>query len=361
MTIRHLLPGLALLLLTGLPQTGHAAREIEPNNTPEQATLVDPSQPIEGVIQDQVDFYKIVLPAEGRVNLQLEGYPVGTRVILGVNGFQESGSAPLVEKQGGELASLRLHFDARERAGLVWVKFVFSETACQDLWCAARLTADGPWYTTRTSPLAPAQWQGTEVVEAPTYQLRISQAGRTPADKTTARNTGRPGYQHFKDDASGLSFAYPATWQVSPAAQPQHWELQTIDSRLSGRMKIDLELRLRRDYPGSSAARQLNLAERDLTSRNAEIRKQGLLEAAGQQAPYLVAVFPPPGTTDQEGETARMQVIVPLPDHYCWVGYSGPGADYAGSIKVLENLLQTLQLQPPAPTATPKAPENKPE
>ncbi|PNU21778.1 hypothetical protein C2E25_00685 [Geothermobacter hydrogeniphilus] len=338
-------PIIALLLVIGLSQPLHAARELEPNNSPEQATLVDPAQPITGTVEDQIDYYKIVLTATGTVLVRLDNYPRGADITLGINGFQENDSTPLIKKRGGGGSRLQLRFNARERVGLIWVRFTFADSVCREQWCAARLADNGPWYTTRPSPLAPAEWQGAPVHDAATYRLRIFPPGPFKNEDAAARKTTDiPGYRHFYDAAGGLTFEYPPDWRVSSEPRRRHWSLSAVDPSTGG-MRIDLELRRRSDFPGSSAERQRNLAERDLTARGAEIRKRGTVSAAGHPAPYLVAVLRP--SDNSGGETAHMQVIVPFADDYCWVSYSGPAAAYGEQIGVFENLLKTLRLQSP--------------
>ncbi len=341
-----------LLLSLSLPLTVLAAREVEPNNNPEQATLVDPRQPIAGTIQDQADYYKIILAEAGEVRLRLDGYPAGARIQLGISGFQENNSAPRQETRTDGKDTLRLRFEARDRVGLIWLKFDFAETVCQDQWCAARFTPDGPWFTTRSATGQPTEWQGAKVLPAPSYRLRISSSEQM--DFPTVGTTKHPtlhGYKQFTDSQTGLSFKYPPQWQVSAEA-PGLWRLAAIGDKNGSGMHIDLELRLRRDYPGSSAARQINLAESDLLDHAAEIRKQGRIKVAGTEAPYLVAVIPPPAETTVAEATARLQVVAPLQDHYCWIGYSGPVSAYAGAIGTFETLLQTLSLQPRRPETT---------
>jgi len=342
MYVPTVVPGILFLLLIALPTQCLAAKEIEPNNRPEQATLVDPGQPIEGSIRDQTDIYKIILPESGPVEVQLEGYPRGSHITLGASGFRESEVAPLTERQGGEASTLRLRFAARERAGYIWVKVSFVDTICQEGWCAARLTENGPWYTTTPSPLAPAEWQGQPVLDPPEYQLHILQAGAAGGETSGRQDIA--GYTSYSDPMTGLFFEHPPSWKVMQGGDPISYRITPPEHVLPANLEINLDLRQRSEYPGSSAELQLNLVERDLDARGAKPRKRGTLELQGRSAPYLVVLLP-----GNDGKSlAEMVTVIAFADHYCRVSYIAPAKHYADGVGIYENLLKSLQLKPPA-------------
>jgi len=64
-------------LILSLTTSVDAAREIEPNNHWLQATLIDGSEPVAGVLDDERDFFKLLLPETGEVTVTLDKYPGG--------------------------------------------------------------------------------------------------------------------------------------------------------------------------------------------------------------------------------------------------------------------------------------------
>jgi hypothetical protein len=337
---------LLLMLLFGLSGTVQAAREVEPNNLSGQATMVNPGQEIEGTIEDSIDFFKVILPEAGVVEVLVDSYPAGTRMRLGANGFSQSDDQLLAETVNEGRTQFKLKFSARERVGFIWLEVLFVDQVCHHEWCAVQLVKDGPWYTVKEGINPPPDWQGKQILLPPDYRMTIRQPGLIVASEEAERSRAQlPGYHRFLDQNSGLVFEHPQTWQVSAGTKPETWLVQPNQTDTHG-MRIDLELVHRANTPGSSALLQLNLLERDLGNLGAEIRQRGELQVADSQAPYLVAILPADAATGKPDEMARMQVVVPFSDHYVRVGYFGPSKDYPEAIKIFENLLQTLGIEP---------------
>lgn len=341
-----------LILLLSFPGTVQAAREVEPNNLAGQATMINPSQEILGTIQDDFDFFKIILPEDGAVEVLVDNYPPGTQFRIGANGFSESDDELLAETTNKGRDSFKLKFSAQERVGFIWLEALFADEVCQNEWCAIQLVKDGPWYTVKEGINPPTEWQGKEILEPPGYRMMIRQPALIAAHEKAKNSLEHfPGYRRFSDETSGLTFEHPETWQSSSGEKPETWLVQPAVAGRHG-MRIDLELIHRSDAPGSSADMQLNLIERDLDNLGADIRQRGEMKVAETQAPYLVALLPANPANESPSEIARMQVVVPFSDEYVRVGYFGPSKDYPEAVNIFETLLKTLSVETP-PIAEP--------
>ncbi|GAB4166179.1 MAG: hypothetical protein Tsb0017_15160 [Geothermobacteraceae bacterium] len=328
----------AILLLVSIAWSVpvRAAMEIEPNNDPGQATLVDPRQPIEGHIDDPVDYFRVVLAGDGRVDVRLVGYPDGTRVRAEIFGFSESDSEKLASADNRGRRQLAFTYAAQERAGVVRLEFE-QERRCERNWCAIRLNKQGPWYVVARGLDPVPEWLGSELLAPPTYQLTLRQPKHSEPDDDHA--PGIPdSYQTFTDPDSGLGFRYPPGWQLAAGRQAHSWRL-TPPAGAGHAMGIELKLVARIEVPGSSAEKQLNLLEKDFSDHGAEIRQRSRMEVAGSDAPYLVLL-----QATAAGPKARLQLVIPLGDYYLHAGYAGPQPDYPKAIKAFETLLNSIEL-----------------
>ncbi|RME39752.1 MAG: hypothetical protein D6794_03355, partial [Deltaproteobacteria bacterium] len=185
-------------------------------------------------------------------------------------------------------------------------------------------------------------WLHEPLLEPPGYRLTLNQPREQTGSDTGRRPSIPPDYLTFADDASGLAFRYPPTWKVAAGSEPRSWRLAPRQTT-GPAMHIELKLVPRIEVPGSSAQKQLNLLEKFFSDQGADIRKRGQMEVAGKQVPYLVLLQPGSG-----GPEARLQLVIPLPDHYLQAGYAGPQKHYPDALGIFENLLQsiTVSLKP---------------
>jgi len=110
---------LYLMLVLGLlvPTLAWSAREIEPNNHWLQATLVDGNAPVEGSLDDEDDYFKLVIPETGEVTLVLDQFPKGASLTLEVLGFGKSETVPLLSRSTRKDDRLEISFRAGNGAG----------------------------------------------------------------------------------------------------------------------------------------------------------------------------------------------------------------------------------------------------
>jgi len=144
--------------------------EQEPNNSEDQANPAGAGS-IQGLANDDNDWYKLSLPALGPVRMRITGLPASTKIQIGVKGF------PHVGWQDGE-GNAEYSFEAERTEGHAWVKLQFAESVCGFDWCAARLVPGGPWYGVRPSADMPATHNGEPILrQVPRYTLLVEMAG----------------------------------------------------------------------------------------------------------------------------------------------------------------------------------------
>lgn len=147
-------------------------REIEPNNTDPEATVVKPGA-VDALINDNKDLFKVTLPGPGPVTLRLSGIPDGLSVQLGQNGLNNIGW------KDGE-GNISYSFKAVKNTGIIWVNFNFVQTVCGYDWCAAKMKKGGKWYATKPSKDMPPSHDGVAIIHKPvSYKLHILTSGNT--------------------------------------------------------------------------------------------------------------------------------------------------------------------------------------
>jgi len=344
--------GLLILLFFVFGSVAGAAREVEPNNHWLQATLVDGNEPLEGELNDESDVYKLLLPEAGRVRVQLDSYPAGTSLTLEILGFSKNEVAPLLSKKTRGEGSIELVFDAADRVGYLSVEVHPYEKVCKDQWCIMRLTAQGPYFLLKSSPLLPPNWNGQPILPPPGYRILLEhpQQRRVKLEEKASRSIFAD-LPYLQDPHSGLAFHYLPGWNVQRFAEAHKIELIGPPDASSAVAMIRVESRSKSRYPGSSAELQLNLAERDLLQRNGEVRKRGTMDVLEKSSPYLLGVFPQPGT---EAKVALMQVVLEQGEFYYWFSYLAPVSEYETFASGFTTLLKSLVVNSPVelPEAT---------
>ena len=345
----------SLLMLTNF---SFALTEREPNNTKEQANLIQSGDTVTGLLQDQYDHYKVTLPSTGRVVVTVAGCPRGGQVQVGATGFGYTGWQ---DSNGSD--EVTLSFEAKKQTGIIWVMPTFAGSVCGSDWCAARFTADGPYHVTKPSPEVPASHQGTPVLAAAQYSLTLRQsrpAGQIKKNERSAEPSGKGDdsassaaagdLRLFREQNFGYSFKLPAsfTWNLLPdndgylLAAPQGSGLNEL--------VIIIQAVSKADNPGSSAVRQLQEAKQQIMGLpGGEIRSEDRTEVADQAAPYFLATYPARTATKAPTTFGHLQMILDHDPNYYWISYSAPFDDFQKHQNVFAGMISTFRFIEPAP------------
>lgn len=342
--------GLCLLVSTA----SWSAQEIEPNNHWLQATLIDGNTPVTGTLDDEDDYYKLVIPETGEVTLQLDQFPQGADLTLEVLGFGKNETTPLLSRSTRGKNRLRISFQATNGVGYLHVAVDPAEKICKDDWCLMRLTGSGPYYLVKPGPTLPPTWNGQPIVPPPGYRLEIThpQMVRLAREKAAAESAVAD-LPRISDQATGISFRYLPGWQVRRFPRQRRIELSGPQGSDAATTQIAVEVRNKRDYPGSSAKLQLNLAEQDLLPFAGEVRQRGEIKVMDRPSPFLLAVYSPTGSS-RERTMARFQLVLDFGEHYYWLSYISPAAHYKDYLTNFSTVLKTFhaELTSAEPTAT---------
>ena len=260
-----------LISLFLLVTSSFALTEKEPNNTKEQANLLRYGETATGNLQDQYDYYKVTLPAIGKVTVVVSGCPAGGQVQVGATGFGYTGWQ---DSNGSR--EVALTFDAKSQTGVIWVMPTFAGSVCGYDWCAARFVADGPYHVTKPSSKIPNSHNGTPILAPAKYTLTLKQSQPVSQTKTNAPPAGSAGkgaessgstgadakdLKVFREDNFGYAFKLPAAfaWELLPdndgylLSGPEGSELNEII--------IVIQAVSKADNPGSSTIKQLQEAK----------------------------------------------------------------------------------------------------
>jgi len=349
--MRHFYLILALWLTASA--TAWSAREIEPNNHWLQATLIDGNTPVEGTLDDEDDYFKLVIPETGKVDLVMDQFPEGANLTLEVLGFGKSETIPLLSRGSHNERRIDISFRAGNGVGYLHVAVDPTEKVCKDDWCLMRLTASGPYYLVKPGPTMPPTWNGQPIVPPPDYRIEIThpQMVRLAREKAAAESAVAD-LPLVNDPATGIRFRHHPGWQVRTYPRQRRIELAGPTGSDAAPVQIAVEVRHKRDYPGSSAELQLNLVEHDLLPFAAEIRQRGRIEVMKRPSPFLLALYSLSGS-DRERTMARFQLVLDLGDNYYWLSYTSPTALYSTYLGNFSTVLKTFQaaLTGPEPAA----------
>lgn len=353
------------LLLTTLAGISSAGLEVEPNNLLDQATQVSAEDPIQGSIGDSDDYYRVLLPQPASIQVVLEPVPTNADVGLVLYGFGPDPQQERVVCRSGGNPAIRCRLDATERSGYLKVVAAFGPKFCAEGWCGARLSADGPFITLSGESRAPTQFEGVPVVSPPEYVLHI-QLPKTASGHSGERLPDLPSIDRrlplFAPETWPCRLQYPKGWSFLWQREDRH--VLFLPGDAGGEIRLDLERRERRDYPGSSPAKQLNLAERDIEAIGGVIRQRDRMQVAGQTAPYLVAVIPAPDKTGSMSLFGHLQLVFEFQDEYLWFSYRAPVAEYGRHLAGIQTILDSLQekdiFAPPKDDAAPDKAQSPP-
>jgi hypothetical protein len=168
--------GLAVLVAVSvifLPSHGFSGMtlEIEPNNTMENATPTGGEDLILGTLDDEEDYYLVLLPSRGEYTLLLSGFPRDADVMVEVFGFGEQIRAARGTLVSAGEQTLSMSFTARDRMGFVRVGTAIADTVCEDGWCLARFSEQGCYYVLRSGEGLPLLSGGVPVLGPAGYVM----------------------------------------------------------------------------------------------------------------------------------------------------------------------------------------------
>jgi len=345
----HLFNLLLLLSLFLSACPALAGVEIEPNNRLEQATQVNVREQIEGLLDDEVDVYRVSLPSPASIQILVDAYPVGANLELAVIGF---GPKPLQEKalcQSNGGAELRCRVDATEISGYLRLNAHFSDPDCSGSWCGAQLASDGPFITLKGALGGPKKWQGNPVSAPPIYRIRVlhpALAKEGSAGNTADRKAQpEPKLAFAPKDWPG-GFDFPKTWTTRWQVRDQIARFQP-QSPAAVDILIRAERRLKNDYTGSSAERQLNLAERDISVIGGSIHERGEMIIAQRPAPFLVATLPALDRLGNLTPFGQLQIVMEFSEAYLLLSYRAPVQDYPRYLGAFQQVLESFRSRTP--------------
>jgi hypothetical protein len=165
------------LLIVLLPMTAISGivRESEPNNTMESATPAFWEDLILGVLDDEMDWYKITLPAKGEYTLLLSGFPKDAAVRVEIFGFGQQHQISRGFLDSTDEHSLALAVNAEETFGYVRVSTAIDMTYCEGGWCIARFSPNGSFYVLNASTDTPVLFGDTPVLGSAEYIMSFRQ------------------------------------------------------------------------------------------------------------------------------------------------------------------------------------------
>lgn len=166
--------------------------EVEPNNTPDQATPLALGQSATGLFhaQDSLDgdYYRLSVSGPGRVTVTVSGIPQDCRITVGALGFQRDGRAPVkpessVTSTRGESSVTFAFSSSGAYEGFVFVKGLVADggTISGYNWSATQCVTGGDYYLQtrpKTAPLDVPKYKNNRPIrQAVRYQLRVSFEG----------------------------------------------------------------------------------------------------------------------------------------------------------------------------------------
>jgi hypothetical protein len=337
---------LILLVLFSLCSAmAEAAREIEPNNHWLQATLIDGKDPVEGALNDEQDVYKLLLPGPGKVTVTLADYPHGADLTLEILGFRKDPIVPISEEKTRGQKKLSVTFDAQEIIGYLSLTTTPAEKICKDQWCIMRLVTNGPYYLLRSGSTLPATWNGQPIFSPPDYRLTIVHPEFTRESKRQEEaRRAVADLPLYKEPRYGLQFRHQSDWRLRTKTEDRI--LVTPVRQEGADIQVEIMVRKKSQFPGSSPELQLNLAEKNLLDANAQIAKRGVMTIMQRSAPYLLSTYSMPG---RELTVALLQLVLDKNDYYFWISYSAPTTHYAQYTPGFATILKTLEFSHPEP------------
>ncbi|MBA4349601.1 MAG: hypothetical protein C0415_06415 [Thermodesulfovibrio sp.] len=160
-----------------------AVTEVEPNNSPEQANLINIGDTVTGKINygDGSDYFKLTLPRSGIVRVNISGYPSDCSIQIGAAGFQKYATTPVgwVRSDSGSPATFS--FSAQGKfTGYIYVSLasVASGVCSGSEWCALQCKPNGPYYLQpfhdRALKNVPGSYNNKPLVQPIQYQFQVA-------------------------------------------------------------------------------------------------------------------------------------------------------------------------------------------
>jgi len=216
-----------------------------------------------------------------------------------------------------------------------------------------RLTGTGPYYRVKPGPTMPPTWNGQPIVPPATYRLEITHPQKVRlARETAAAESAVADLPLVSDPSTGISFRHHPGWQSRIFARQRRIELAGPAGSDAASTQIAVEVRRKRDYPGSSAELQLNFAEQELIPFAGEIRQRGSVPVMGRPSPFLLMVYSLSGS-DRERNMARFQLVLDQGDNYYWLSYTSPVSLYGTYLGNFSTVLKTFRAEQAPPVEAP--------
>jgi hypothetical protein len=381
-----------LIGLFCLPLPAAALNETEPNSEPQQANAIRAGEAVTGIFEDAFDYFRVTLPAAGKVTVTVSGCPAGGNVQLGVKDFGWTGW----EESAGR-GSVSLTFTATSPQGLIWLKPTFHGSACGSDWCIARFTPSGPYNVTKRSRNLPSLYEGNAIHPEVNYQLMVSVApagpsGGTPpvaggggGGTTTTRPPSLPpsagggvqppvatgpvttlpatpgggggpatlppaagagGTKIFRDNHFGFAFELPAQMSSQLLADRSGYLISGPPGSGLNEVAIVVQAIAKAANPGSSAEKQLKQAKKQIKGQpGGEVVSDGDRRVAGQKAPFFVGSYRAANSKQKMADWKHMQLVLEDGANYYWVSYAAPEKFYKEHKEVFLRMLDTFSFR----------------
>ncbi len=181
-------------------------------------------------------------------------------------------------------------------------------------------------------------------VSAPRETRIPPPAPSPPAEGVTVPATkSQAAHKMLLDDKFAMELELPASWSYRITSEGDYLIEAPQDAK-DHELYILLQFISKAHNPGSSAVRQ---AEQALTqvsqAPDVEIKKQEMLDIAGQQAPYFVATYTAKNSKQEAITFGHTQIVMDHGEHYYWLGYVGPADVYEQNAPVFQHMVETFR------------------
>jgi hypothetical protein len=165
-----------------------------------------------------------------------------------------------------------------------------------------------------------------------------------PADppietKTTSAAKSQAAHKKLLDDKFAMELELPASWSYRITSEGDYLIEAPGGEAKANQLYVLLQFISKAHNPGSSAVRQAEQALAQISQApDVEIKKQEMLDIAGQEAPYFVATYTATGIP-----FGHTQIVMEHGEHYYWLGYVGPTNTYEENAPVFQHIVETFR------------------
>lgn len=235
--------------------------------------------------------------------------------------------------------------DEVEAGGERWMSFTLAPTASG--WplgqYEVRLYLNGDEVDRLPFNVAPGT-QAARTAAAPQAVVSAPRQTRSPPEDppieagTIPAASSQAAHQKLLDDKFDMELELPTSWSYRITSEGDYL-IEAPGQAKANQPYVLLQFISKSHNPGSSAVRQAEQALAQVSQApDIEIKKQEMLEIAGQEAPYFVATYTATGLT-----FGHTQIVMEHGEHYYWLGYVGPTNTYEENAPVFQHMVETFR------------------